>query len=98
MTSRTVHIPVGPWVDVAAAASPILELNKTYFIEWSEPTIGYLRLSAGDDAPDILTGAKIFPRGDPRVGTASFTVPATGKIWIRGQEKDIVAEIYPAEV
>ena len=99
MASRTVDVPQGPWLDLAAAASPELVEGKTYAIEWSNRTIGYLRLTYDGDAPDIRKrGTKIFARNDPRVPPAYFTVPAApAKIWIRAVECGIEADVRPAD-
>lgn len=97
MAGRQALIPVGEWVDLAAAVVPALVAGKSYSIEWEERTIGYLWLTYDDNPPSVATGIKVWARNDPRVPLAGFTVPEDGKIWLKAVEKDVVAKIVPAD-
>ena len=97
MSMRKVPFPVGQWTDIAAAASPVLVAGESYFLNWFENTIAYLSLTYGDDPPPAGDlGTKFFANNSPQVGTGGFSVPDTGKVWIRPQEKAITAYIWPS--
>ena len=98
MSSRTVFVQKGAWVDLAAAASPALVEGGVYILEWSARSIGYLRLTYDGTAPDVSAiGVKVWARNHPDVDPTSFEVPAApAKIWLRLVEADANVEITPA--
>jgi len=98
MATRTVHIPVNQWVDIAAAAEPPLVAGQLYSWQHFDRTIAFARLTYDGTAPDIAArGSKIFAANSPGVPPFFFAPPeAPGKLWVRAVEAPIDAEINPA--
>ena len=99
MATREVFVQVSDgWIDLAAAASPVLVEGKSYSVEWESRTVGYMRLGYDATPPEGSAGVKVFARNDPRVPPAFFTIPqAPGRIWFRAHEADIIMYISPAD-